>query len=131
MNVGGRRVLMNEVIFVPDNEVVTFICPVEGDDELNVRMEFPEESFEEGTPEDKRPEPRFAVEYENPPESIHIDCVALKFFNFGKGFGQSLTAPVPVAVADNKEIIFFLASVQKLSKMRRVEFQFMIGGEVV
>ncbi|WP_460152709.1 hypothetical protein [Pseudomonas sp. S2_B07] len=121
---------MNEVIFVPDNDVVTFVCPVAGEDELTVRMEFPEEPFEDGTPEEKRPEPKFDVQYENPPNSIHIDCVVLRFSNFGRGFGQSLTAPYPVAVADNKEIIFFLASVQKLAKMRRVEFQFMLGGEV-
>ncbi|MDX9677392.1 hypothetical protein [Pseudomonas zeae] len=120
---------MNEVIFVPDNDVVTFICPVEGDDELTVRMEFPDESFDESLPEDKRPQPRFDVQYENPPESIHIDCLVLKFFNFGKGFGQSLTAPYPIAVADNKEIVSFLASVQKLGGMRKVEFQFMLGGD--
>lgn len=130
MKVGGRRVLMNEVIFVPDDEDVTFVCPVEGDDVLPVRMEFPEETIDDNLPEDKRPLPLFSIEYESPSDSIHIDCVVLRFSNFGRGFGQSL-APVPIAVADSKETIFLLASIQKLVKMRRVEFQITVGKDSV
>lgn len=130
MYVGGRRVLMNEVLFVPDNDVVTFVCPVAADDELSVRMEFPEDPFEEATPEDKRPQPKFDLQYESPPDSIHIDCVVLKFSNFGRGFGQSI-ALYPVALALSQETIFFSASVQKLSRMRKIEFQFMVGGDPV
>lgn len=130
MYVGGRRVLMNEVIFVPDNDVVTFVCPVDAEDELSVRMEFPEDPYDETTPEDKPPEPKFDLQYESPPDSMHIDCVVLKFTNFGRGFGQSIVL-YPVAVAISQEIIFLSASVQKLKGMRKVEFQFMVGGDPV
>lgn len=121
---------MNEVIFVPDNDVVTFVCPVEGEDKLPVRMEFPEEPFDENTPEEKRPKPQFSIDYASPPDSIHIDCVVLKFMNFGRGFGQSVS-PVAIANSDSHETIFFLGSIQKMGRMRRVEFQLMVGEESV
>lgn len=130
MYVGGRRVLMNEVIFVPDNDVVTFVCPVAADDELNVRMEFPDEPYDEATPEEKRPQPNIDLQYESPPDSLHIDCAVLKFSNFGRGFGQSI-ALYPVALSISQETIFLSASIQKLSTMKRVEFQFMVGGDAL
>lgn len=130
MHIGGRRVLMNEVIFVPDNDVVTFVCAVDADDELPIRMEFPEEPFDEATSEDKLPQPKFDLQYESAPGSIHIDCLVLKFSNFGRGFGQSI-ALYPVASAINQDTIFFSASVQKLIGMRKVEFQIMVGGVAV
>jgi hypothetical protein len=130
MQVGGRKVLMNEVLFVPENEVATFVCNVGDSDQMSVRLEFPMEPFEEGTLEDKRPEPRFSVEYESPPDSLHVDCIVLKFSNFDRSFGQSLTAPVSVAISEAKEEILFFASIQKLATMRKIEFQFMLGESV-
>lgn len=127
MHIGGRRVLMSEVIFVPDNDVVTFVCTVDADDELPIRMEFPEAPHDETTSEDKLPEPKFDLQYESAPGSLHIDCLVLKFSNFGRGFGQSI-ALYPVALAISQEPIFFSASVQKLNGMRKVEFQLVVGG---
>lgn len=122
---------MNEVLFVPENEVATFVCHIAESDEMAVRFEFPMEPFDVGTPEEKSPEPRFEVEYESPPDSIHVDCVVMKFFNFDKSFGQSLTAPVSVAISEGKQEILFFASIQKLATMRKIEFQFMLGEDFV
>lgn len=126
MEVGGKKILMNETIFVPDDESATFVCPVDGSDELPVRLEFIMEHSDESTPEEKRPAARFAVEYESPTDTTKIDCLVLRFFNFDKALGQSLTAPVKVAINEEKEIVLFYANVHKLARMRKVEFQFML-----
>lgn len=126
MEVGGRRVLMNEIVFVPEGEFLTLSCPVDETDNMGVRMEFPDDSVDENQSENKSLESSFLVEYEVAGEDVHIECVVLKFVNFGGGFGQSLPKPINVAVSEKQKDIYFFASVQKLGKVKRVEFQFTI-----
>lgn len=131
MEVGGREVLMNEVIFVPAGEFLTFSCPVDAGDSMGVRMEFPDDLTDENQTETKAPESSFLVDYEVAGEDSHIECVILKFSNFGGGFGQSLIRPINIATSQNQKNIYFFASVQKLGKMKRVEFQFTIDRAAV
>ncbi|MGN8124579.1 DUF6864 domain-containing function [Pseudomonas sp. 22082] len=126
MEVGGKKVLMSQVIFVPDNETANFVVDVEGADELPVRFEFITETCDESTPEEKRPEARFRVAYDAPEGTTKIDCLVLRFFNFDRSLGQSITEPVSVAISNDKDIVLFCASVQRLVNMRKVEFQFML-----
>nr|WP_124358331.1 hypothetical protein [Pseudomonas orientalis] len=117
---------MNEVVFVPAGESLTLSCPVDAEDDMGIRMEFLDDPIEESQTENKTPASSFLVDYELVGEDSHIECVILKFLNFGGGFGQSLIAPVNIAVSKTQKKIYFFASVQKLAKMKRVEFQFTI-----
>ncbi|NVZ94158.1 hypothetical protein HX819_01100 [Pseudomonas sp. D6002] len=117
---------MNEVVFVPEGELLTLVCPVEGDDSMGVRMEFLDDFVDENHSENKAPDSSFLVDYEVAGEDSHIECVVLKFLNFGGGFGQSLIRPINIADSEDRRSIFFFASVQKLGKVRRIEFQFTI-----
>lgn len=121
MFVGGRRVVMNEVLFVPDGEVVTFDCNVLTKESLKVRMEFLQDPVI--NPLDK-PDARLVTEYEMTGENIA--CLVLKFFNFNKISGQSLKSPQVVAnVTSTGEEVTFLASVQKMGELSKIDFQFM------
>ncbi|WDU64024.1 hypothetical protein LRS56_05790 [Pseudomonas poae] len=122
---------MSAVLFVPEGDSLTFTCPIDDSDNLNVRMEFSEGAIEQGPRELTTPGPRFLVEYEGYGENCDIDCVILKFINFDNRFGQSLVGHISVAISENNQQILFFASVQMLGKVSRIEFQFMLGDSVM
>jgi hypothetical protein len=130
MEVGGRKVLMSERLFVPDGEDALVNCFIAEGDVLNMKFQFTQEAEVEIDGETRSPDARFDVDYVTDGDNRHIDQLVVRFFNFNKAFGQTFKAPVPLADSNNKESIFLFASVHKLGSISKIEFQVMLGEAV-
>ena len=139
--VGGREIVLHQVLLVPESESVDFEVEVGEPETLKVRMVFAE-GTSAATTNSVGADPRFVIEYETPDKEggislinwednnasgLNISRVILTFHNFNTPYGQTLQSPQVVAdVASGKEITF-LAAVYKFGKIFKIEFQFMAG----
>lgn len=130
IKVGGRKVLMNETLFVPDGEDAIVECAVGEGDNLTFKFEFFHEAEVEVDGVSRSPDPRYAIEYVTEEGGKQIDQLVVAFFNFNKPFGQSFKEPVAVADSDNREIIYLFAALQKLGVVTRIDFQIMLEDKV-
>jgi len=128
MEVGGRKVLMSEALFVPDGEDALVDCFIAEGDVLHLKYQFIQEPESEIDGVLRSPDARFVVDYVTEDNSKHIDLLVVKFFNFNKTFGQTFKTPIPIADSNQKEVVFLFASVQKLGSVSRIDFQIMLGG---
>ncbi|WP_335944697.1 hypothetical protein [Pseudomonas sp. G166] len=123
IRVGGRKVLMNDTLFVPDGEEAIVDCAVGEGDNLTFKFQFVHEPDVEVDGVSKSPDPRYAVEYVTAEGEKKIDQLVVIFYNFNKPFGQSFKEPVGVADSNKREIIYLFAALQKLGVVTRIDFQ--------
>ena len=115
--IGGRAVLLEASWLLPENEdiSVSFKDP-EGDD-VTIKIEVKTSPIVKDSKEKIKPTLSI-MEVDNVP--------VIQFIDWNSGFGSSTGKPVIFAsTADNKIELSFLASVAKLSRLYRVEFQVM------
>jgi len=127
--IGSAELLLSQILFVPENDVVSFEVPGVGTTTLPVKIIITNDATSI-TGDDDKNESSFSVEYES--DQIHagpgadIKCVIIKFHNFNKNFGQTLQVPQVIAVVDNTHQVTFLASLYKFGRITKVEVQFMM-----
>lgn len=135
IKLGSLEIVMSEVLFVPDSEVVYLDVSIGDIAPLQVRMEFSQDDESTSAASTSKSEPGFVVEYESAGgdqiafgSSDEIGCVVMRFHNFNKSFGQTLQAPQTIAEFDSgTRQVYFLAAIYKFGKVSKVEFQFMVS----
>ncbi|WP_133249009.1 hypothetical protein [Pseudomonas sp. B1(2018)] len=131
IKVGDTTVVLSEVLFVPENEIVSFeVDAGEEGGRLPVKILITNDVT--NSIEDEKADPIFVIEYETsktttPAVGDDIICAVMKFHNFNKTYGQTIQVPQVVAVVGGTRQITFLASVYKFGKITKIELQFMMG----
>lgn len=123
MKVGGRKVLLQTTLLVPNDEVAEFVVPVAENDSMNVVLEFIVQDKELNDGKEERPPVKIELEGDN--ALFH-----LKFYNFDKPMGHSMGDPFLMGTSDNEEPITMLASIYKYKKMSKIEIQFMLEADI-
>lgn len=127
--IGSAELLLSQMLFVPENDVVSFEVPNVGSAGLPIKIIITSDT-PSPVGEDDKSEPSFSVEYESdnidPIPGANIKCVILKFHNFTKNFGQTLQVPQVIAVINDERQVTFLASVYKFGRITKLEVQFMM-----
>ncbi|MDO8070006.1 hypothetical protein O3299_00580 [Janthinobacterium sp. SUN176] len=115
--IGGKKILLEASWLVLENEDVTVTFKDSDGDDVTVKIEIKSTSENNDSEDIKKP-------------SIQIeevdDIPVIRFKNWNGGFGKSTGKPIAFAsTSDGKIELSFLASIAKLSKLYRIEFQVM------
>lgn len=116
-SIGGKKVLLEASWLVIENEDITVTFKDDDNDDVTVKIEIRSTLESEDTKEIQKPSLQI--------EDVN-DIPVIRFNNWNGGFGKSTGKPIVFAGSeDGKVELSFLASIAKLGRLYRIEFQVM------
>ncbi|WP_223524942.1 hypothetical protein [Pseudomonas sp. A-B-26] len=128
VKVGGKTVLISDVLIVPERERVEFECTIRDGDTFDVVFEFVQSAVVDVSPDNAPGESKLTLDYTYKDEEKEISSMVVRFENFNKALGQSVREPFLLAYTEFDEPVTLLATVYKYPSVYKIEFQIMLGG---